>query len=80
MQDPSPGFLARAANAFKAAARHVANRGRKVDAAETSRRLAICQSCPIRHPAKMVCRHPDCGCNLNIKATWESEHCPVSKW
>lgn len=33
-----------------------------------------------------VCRHKDCGCNVNgeqqfwNKLAWRSEHCPIKKW
>lgn len=75
-----PGLLQRAWNLGKAVTRHVADGGKQVDDSTFEARLAICRECPSCDTARMVCRDPNCGCFLNIKARWQSENCPQLKW
>jgi hypothetical protein len=74
-----PGFLTKALNFAKAAARHVACGLKHVSPAEWSRRVGICQACPLLRDGQ-YCQHIRCGCLVANKARWESEHCPIGKW
>ena len=58
---------------------HVASGMKKVSQKEMSRRIDICKGCEFFTDGE----HPSCskcGCYMNIKARWESEHCPIDKW
>ena len=78
--ESGPGLIQRALNLGKAVTRHVVNRGRVVDDESFHARLAICRECSSCDTDRLVCRHPACGCFLNIKARWQSESCPLAKW
>ena len=41
-------------------------------------RLEICKSCEFFDASAVRCKQ--CGCFLNIKASWASEKCPIDKW
>jgi len=43
---------------------------------EKTRRLRMCVTCKSRCNKKCC----ECGCNLNKKTEWSSEHCPLKKW
>jgi hypothetical protein len=73
-----PPLLEQAGNAIKAAAKFVANGGKKVSDEEQARRLAICHACEF-YDAKQV-RCMKCACFVNLKSLLASEHCPINKW
>jgi hypothetical protein len=81
---PRPTLVQKAANLTKAAARHVANRGRQCTDEEIAARYAICESCPLLMDEH--CTHKNCGCRISpkraivSKLSWASESCPVGKW
>lgn len=75
-----PGVLRRAWNFGKAVVRHVADGAEQVDESTLQARLDACRVCPSCDLERMVCREPECGCLLQIKATWRSESCPRCKW
>lgn len=78
--ESEPGLLHKAANFSKAAAQHARDGGRRVDDDEYRRRLAICRDCSYCAPRRMICRHNNCGCRLQIKAHWRSSTCPLDLW
>ena len=41
-------------------------------------RMSICRSCEFFDSSAVRCKQ--CGCFLNIKASWASEKCPIDKW
>lgn len=45
---------------------------------EKTRRLEICKSCEFFDSVSIRCN--SCGCFLEIKTSWASEKCPISKW
>ena len=79
-EQTGPNVLQRAWNFGNAVVRHVADGGKQVDDAVYETRLEICRGCASCDVERMVCREPECGCFLNIKARWSSEKCPKAKW
>lgn len=73
-----PGLAAKVKNFTKALARHVRDGGKIASEEERQRRLGICRSCVYYRDGR--CRHSGCGCNLERKAAWQSESCPLGKW
>jgi hypothetical protein len=71
-----PGIFQKAWNLATAAAAFIADGCQTVDAAEYSRRLAICDVCDQREGDR--CRA--CGCHLLLKARARAMECPVKKW
>lgn len=65
-------------NFAKAVAMHVVDGFNKTSVEEYSKRLEICETCPLRQNNR--CLHMKCGCKLNMKARWKSEKCPEGKW
>jgi hypothetical protein len=41
-------------------------------------RLAVCASCPSKHPEFDLCT--TCGCVTFMKARLTEQHCPEGKW
>lgn len=57
----------------------------KTSECDYNRRRRICMECPHLNikqtsnmTAKKVCGK--CGCNIDLKAKINSEHCPIEKW
>lgn len=75
-----PGLLVKAANYARAEVRHTADLRREVDEETYWARLAVCRKCALLDRERMVCRQPECGCKVEIKARWASEACPIGKW
>ena len=75
-----PGLLQKAQNFTKAIVGHVADLGQKVSNEVFESRLSICQSCDLCDRDRMLCLHKGCGCNLNVKARWRSQSCPLELW
>lgn len=65
-------------NLAVATAEHIANGMKTVPVDLKSQRLAICEQCPFY--LKDSSRCSKCGCNLQVKAAWESSKCPVGNW
>ncbi len=61
-----------------AATRHVLDGGGKVPDEVFERRIDLCILCARRSLNECA----ECGCDLNVKASWSSERCPlpVPKW
>jgi hypothetical protein len=72
----------RAANYAKAVVRDVAAGRPRRTSDEVLAIVAVCQSnkCGLYNPAQGWCEHYKCGCELNDKAQWAEEHCPVGLW
>lgn len=76
-----PGLLQKVLNFGKAVVQHVATGMKLATPEEKARRLAICEGCAPYWDAKnQRCNHKDCGCNLQAKAGWADQKCPVGKW
>jgi hypothetical protein len=75
-----PGLLRKSANFGKALVRHIANGGKHVSEEVFEARKSVCLSCSSCDQERMVCREPDCGCDIEKKARWASEDCPLGKW
>lgn len=75
-----PGLARKGVNFGRAVARHVADGRRKASSEIYEQRLAVCSACPSCDLERMVCRESACGCRLRIKASWNSERCPLGKW
>lgn len=75
-----PGLVRKAANYAKAVVQHLVGGLRNVDDQERARRLAICGTCPQFDAARIVCTHRACGCDLEAKARWQEQRCPLGKW
>jgi hypothetical protein len=52
----------------------------RVTTAERRQRLAICQTCPHYQSRGALSTCRACGCFARLKARWQTEHCPLSKW
>jgi hypothetical protein len=78
--DSRPGLLAQAWNFGSAVLQHAATGFRTVDDETYENRLAACRECPSCDVQRMVCREPACGCQLKVKARWNSQGCPLGKW
>lgn len=53
----------------------------KVDEAEAARRISICEQCTTWfRPTDRRCSHSSCGCWIDRKVKWKSQHCPIGKW
>jgi hypothetical protein len=63
-------------NFAKAVANHAKNNFKNVDEKILSDRLSICKDCDKNKNSRCL----ECGCFINIKASWESEKCPLEKW
>jgi hypothetical protein len=75
----APSIIKKGVNFIKSTVNHIANKMKKVSQKETDRRIDICKGCEFFTDGE----HPSCskcGCYMNIKARWESEHCPIDKW
>jgi len=57
---------------------HLADGMKKVDDVTFTKRIEICKSCDQYDANQNRCNN--CGCFLNIKASWNSEKCPLNKW
>ena len=79
-----PSLARRALNLAQAVATHVGHGMPMADPNTTRARLAICESClppdGYFNPARRSCARPECGCNMDIKASWADMKCPVGKW
>jgi hypothetical protein len=62
----------------KSAFNHAKDGFKKVDEETFNQRLEICKSCEFFNSESIRCGK--CGCFLNIKASWNSEKCPIDKW
>jgi hypothetical protein len=85
-----PSLIRKAANFAKAVVTHVTAGMPKTPEPEIARRITICEAClpsgdesappGFFDPVKRECTHPNCGCNMNRKAAWLTQHCPIGKW
>jgi hypothetical protein len=73
-----PTFSQKIKNFSKAVYRHAWDRLRYVPENIYKSRLKKCEVCPYRQ--EHVCMHKSCGCDLTIKASWNSETCPIGEW
>lgn len=73
-----PGWLAKAANLAQAVVTHVAAGMPEAGEEIAAGRLAICRECVHLDAPRMVCNV--CGCWVESKAKWETQHCPINKW
>ena len=71
-----PGKLTLAKNFVKAVANHVASGVEDSETEELERRLSICSMCEHRNEDSCSV----CGCNLESKARWKEQVCPIGKW
>jgi hypothetical protein len=62
----------------KAAFGHAKDGFKKVDEETFKNRMDICKKCEYYNAESDKCNN--CGCFLKIKASWNSEKCPIDKW
>ena len=72
----NPSLMQQAVNLTKSTVKHVATGMKKVSTQEIERRLRICNACDQLNKGRCA----ECGCFVNIKASWVSERCPLGKW
>lgn len=72
------GVFQKAVNFVKSISRYVASGLVRVDDATLVQRLSICESCDRFKRENRTCL--ECGCYMDIKASWASEECPLKKW
>lgn len=71
-------FLQKGSNYSKAFLQHSITGFVKTPQALKELRQSICESCRHLSPDKNSCLM--CGCNLEVKRSWNEQECPVSKW
>ncbi len=49
-----------------------------VEDAEIARRLSVCEACPFLIAGEKRCSK--CGCFVDAKARFRTQHCPLGKW
>lgn len=76
ISNKNPSLIKQAVNLAKSTAKHVATGMQKVSVSELERRLNICNTCDKLNKGRCA----ECGCFVNIKASWGSEKCPLGKW
>jgi hypothetical protein len=77
-QPVAPSPLQKAVNFAKAVVKHAADGAARVDDETLAKRLAVC-----KEPCGMLLEDLSCGacgCPVEVKATWQSEICPLRKW
>lgn len=76
-----PGLFKKAVNLGKAIGQQVKTPGFVSDEVFTAR-LAQCKAniCGLFDATNTKCKHPTCGCSMNVKARWASQNCPVYLW
>lgn len=77
-----PGVVQRASNFAAAVARDLtAGRPRRTEEEIASIRI-ICQAnfCGLYNAEHNWCEHRQCGCDVDKKAAWEKEVCPMGLW
>jgi hypothetical protein len=75
-----PSLLQKAANFAGAVVNHVATGMQPATPEVQASRLAICASNECGYHDRGKCLHKDCGCNLQAKAGWAEQACPIGKW
>lgn len=61
-----------------AVSKHILDNSEKCTKEEYEKRLKICDTCSSRSNNR--CSEMNCGCLLEVKASWKSEKCPRNKW
>lgn len=73
----APDLLTKAVNFASAVVTHVAAGMPTASPELKAARLAVCEPCDQRLPGGTCV---GCGCNLDLKASWEDQECPKGKW
>jgi len=73
-----PSVTQMAKNFAKAAGNYIKSGGENVTEEEHKKRLSVCSTCEFKKGPR--CIHSKCGCFIEVKAKWASEHCPIDKW
>jgi hypothetical protein len=74
----NPDVFTLAKNFGNSIVNHLADGLKKVTDEEFNKRFDICKSCDQFNREQDKCNH--CGCFLKVKASWNSEKCPLNKW
>lgn len=74
---PLPPISKRVKNYVEAKFEHIVAGKPLVDVDEFLRRISICKKCDSFN-ADYHCA--ECGCPMNIKATWSEQNCSLEKW
>lgn len=75
-----PSLQERAIHLAVATGKHILDGMKRVSLEEYKKRIDICNNCPRNWMKDGLCYHPKCGCNITIKAWWNSEECPEKFW
>lgn len=75
-----PGFFTKSVNFAKAVVVDVQDGRPRVSEEVFQSRLATCRGCGLFNRRKVICGHPQCGCQLKVKARWASMECPIGRW
>lgn len=71
-----PGLVRKAINLGAAVAQHVAAGLPEADEATVRGRLFVCWGCVQRDGSTCLV----CGCNVDVKARWLDQRCPIGLW
>ena len=70
-------LLAKIGSLTKATMQHAVNKFKDVPEEVFKRRISICESCPLFNTNRSCDK---CGCNMDLKAKWPQQQCPLNKW
>lgn len=73
-----PEIFTLAKNFGNSVINHLADGMKKVSEEEFAKRLDICKKCDKFDSLNTRCK--ECGCFLKVKASWNSEKCPLDFW
>lgn len=71
-----PSFFKKGWTFLGAIVKHAWSGFENVSDEEFKKRINICGDCPEK--SGDTCKL--CGCNLKLKQSWVSSHCPINKW
>lgn len=74
---PKPTLLTQAATLASAIIQHVRHGLPMVTDEVYKQRIGVCEACD-KFNADKTCQI--CGCNMEIKARWGEQECPIGKW
>ena len=75
-----PNLVQKAVNYTKAQVKHTLSGRKEVTDEVFEERISKCKGCDYFDPEKIVCKHQDCGCFLEIKCKWADSECPIGEW
>jgi hypothetical protein len=79
-EQPPPGMVRKFMNFAGAVFSHAAYGWQEALPELKQARLTACEGCAEFDAPRRKCRHWKCGCNMDVKAGWLEQACPLGKW